>query len=299
MVLCRLISLLNLFQCEPHRMEFKEISSTSTELMKWGASKTCILNNTDIVFYGRENKDNPPGFFIYSAQGELKKSIPRVCHHEVQIKLVALLIQGEEYLCVACNNEGCDKIYAIHLSDGAVSVAYQSKWHYPGHICLGEPGVMYVHHCLNVNDRPVLQMDCSKIPFVHTRTIQSGMENIYDVCYTNKPQKMLLFSNWPTNNIQAVDSITGAPLWQVQGEVAGVVCRPSGMACLTNGRIIVADAHNKRLLVLNAENGKVLYTQTLSNCEVADKPYVVNNEGELVLCSYNQSHCVITLFKIT
>ncbi len=203
------------------------------------------------------------------------------------------------HLCVACNNEGCDKIYAIHIDNGSVSVAYQSKGHFPGHMCLGETGVLYLHHCLNLDNRPVLQLDCSKFPFVHTRTIQSGMENIYDICYTNKPQKMLLFSNWPTNNIRAVDSVTGAPLWQVQGEVAGVICRPSGLACLSTGRIIVAGAHNKRLLVLKAGDGKVLYTQSLSNCEVADKPYVINNEEQLVLCSYNQSHCVFTLFKIS
>ncbi len=291
-------------------IEFKQIRSNQTQLMEWGKTKSTVLSTGDIVIYGRETESTPPALYIYTAGGQYKNTLPRVCKHEEDIYLLALNIQGQEYLCVSCAApppQGCGQIYTINIKTGKVDVAYQRDGHYPGQMCTGQPGVLYVHHCKNVKDRPILELDCSRLPFTHTgRTIQSGIENMVDMCYSSHPQPgMLIFSSTAGNKIRAVSVDTGTKLWELtKSEIEGRVIYPCGITVNTvNNYVIVCDGTNNRLLVLRSHDGKVINTHHVENCDAAYLPFLINNEQQLVMIglqldSNNQWKYCIFLFQI-
>ena len=277
--------------------------------MEWGKTRSTVLSTGDIVLYGRETESTPPALYIYTAGGQYKNTLPHVCKHEENICLLALNIQDQEYICVACNElkakGGCKKIYTINIKNGMVAVAYQWDGHYPGSMCTGQPGVMYVHHC--AGESPILELDCSRLPFTHTgRTIQSGMESMYDMCYSSHPQPgVLIFTHLTGNKIRAVSVDTGTKLWQLtKSQIEGRVIRPHGITVSTvNNYVIVCDGLNNRLLVLRSRDGRVINTHHVENCGAAHNPFLINNETQLVMKgaqmdSSNQWKECIFLFQI-
>ena len=257
-----------------------------------------MLSNTDVVLFGRESQATPPALYIFSAGGQYKRTLPHVCKHETSIKLLAMNIQGQEYLCVACmrppREGGCGQIYAINMENDSVNVAYQRDGHYPGNMCTGPPGVIYVHHC--VKGEPILQLDCSRRPFTHTRTIESGMKNMFDMCYSSNPQPMLVFSDHEPTHIRAI-SLAGAALWDIKTGLGGMSCRPDGVTITNDGQyVIICDSTNKRFLFLRGRDGKLINTQHIDNCDIAVQPHLINNDRELVMTYINKGIFHIALY---
>ncbi len=273
--------------------------------MEWGKTLSTVLSTRDIVIYGRETESKPPALYTYTAGGQYKNTLPHVCKHEEEICLLALNIQGQEYLCVSCappSPRGCGQIYTVNIKNGKVSVAYKRDGHYPGHMCTGQPGVIYVQHSLNVKDRPILELDCSRLPFTHTgRTIQSGMETMYDMCYSSHPQPgMLIFTSPRVNKIRAVSVDTSTELWELtKSQIEGRVIYPHGITVSTvNNYVIVCDGSNNRLLVLRSCDGKVINTHHVDNCGAAHNPFLINNQQQLVMRGKVPGKECIFLFQI-
>ncbi len=289
-----------MFQIE--KIEFKEISSSQTQLMEWGATRSTVLSTGDIVIYGKETESTPPALYIYTAGGQYKNKLPHVCKHEEEIYLLALNIQGQEYLSVACKSPphegGCGQIYTINIKTGKVAVAYQRDGHYPAHMCTGQPGVLYVHDSLNVKDRPILELDCSQLPFTHTgRTIQSGMETMFDMCYSSHPQPgMLIFTSQSAKHVRAVSVDSSQPLWEMRG--GDTIGHPHGVTPTNNGCIILADGNKNKLVVIRSRDGKVINTHHVDNCDLVYVPHLINNETQLALfCRYKGKES-IALFEV-
>ncbi len=287
-----------MFQIE--KIEFEQIRSTQTQLMEWGQTKSTVLSTGDIVLYGRRTEATPTALYIYTAGGQYKNTLPHVCKHEKNISLLTLNIQDQEYLCVACMNPpsqgGCGQIYTINIKNGKKDVAYQRDGHYPAHMCTGQPGVMYVRH--GVVGVPILELDCSQLPFTHTgRTIQSGMENMSDMCYSSHPQPgVLIFTFNHTNHVRAVSVDTSQPLWEIRG--GDTIGHPHGVTPTNNGCIILADGRGKKLVVIRSRDGKVLNTQHVENCDAAHLPYLISNGKQLVMQCRYQGKMYIAVFKI-
>ena len=269
--------------------------------MEWVETKSTVLSTGDIVLYGRETESTPPALYIYTAGGQYKNTLPHVCKHEKEIKLLALNIQGQEYLCVSCmlppSHGGCGQIYTINIKNGKVAVAYQRDGHYPAHMCTGKPGVLYVHHC--VKGEPILELDCSRLPFTYTgRTIQSGMELMYDMCYSSHPQPMLIFTLNEPAHIRAI-SLAGAALWDIKTGLGGMACRPDGVTITNDGQyVIICDSTNKRFLFFRGRDGKLINTQHIDNCDKAIDPYLINNDRQLIMWYDYQGKSCIALFQI-
>ncbi len=88
------------------------------------------------------------------SQGQVTDLVPLVSvrqGHLIEVKGTFLLPPAQG---------GCDKIYAINIKHSKVNVAYQQN---------GK----------SLNDKPILQLDSSRLLFRHIRTIQSG---VCDMC---------------------------------------------------------------------------------------------------------------------
>ena len=290
-------------------MQFEQLSGKPTQLIDWGKTRSTVLGSDTLVVYGRETEQTPPGLYVYDlasvasvasvASGiQFKQRWDHVCQHEEEIKLLGLTIKGQQYILVACWNDECEKIYALRVRDGEVSVAYHRDGHYATNMCTGEAGIIYMHNRIAGDDMPVLELDCSSLPFIHTRTIQSGMVNMYDMKYSSHPQPMLIFTGPPIHTIRAVSVGGGEPLWELTGDVAGMPCEPHGIAITTQGQVIIADGDNNRLLVLRGRDGKVINTHHIDNCGVACNPFLINNDQQLVIRGVYSGKQWIYLFQI-
>ncbi len=199
---------------QPRKLIFQLKTSFDSGLVQWDKTRSCVLPNGDIIMYGK-TADNNRTINVYR-QGKCVKSLSPPCEHEIN-SLQPVLIQGSEYIAISCGSTGgCDEIYLLDPQTRKTTSAYKSPDLYPGKMCVGDPGTLYVVHNVT-GERPVVNLDTRDKLFKYTgHRVSSGMETIYGLHYTTMPQKMLLFTWWDTNTIQAVDPVDGSLLWKVQ-----------------------------------------------------------------------------------
>ena len=139
--------------------------------------------------------------------------------------------------------------------------------------------------------------DTAQVPFTGpVRTIQSGMEMYFGMCYIPSPHRLIVLSTaHVSNSIRAVSAETGEKVWEVKGEVDGVKCCPQGMLFSPQHQVLlVADGWNCRVLVLHPGDGSHLQTIQLDRemdviaelCLHQNKLVVQHNDGRKEKVSY-------------
>ncbi len=271
---------------KPQKLILTRKSSFDTGLVVWTYTKSCVLMNGDIVLYGRKTAESYPIINIYRGS-KLRCAIEAPFMHE-KITLQPVLIQDNHYIAITCcGPKGDHEISLLDPQTKKVTLAYKSLDLLTGKMCVGEPGTLYVVHIVE-GDRKVVKLDIRDKQFKDTgHRFNSGMEWMYGMYYTSShAEKILLFSWWGTNTIQAVNAESGTVLWKVQGEVAGKLCDPRGITTTQQGHVIIADGNNCRLLVLDAGSGELINTHELTECGRAAYPHFINSDKELIL-QYN------------
>ena len=129
-------------------------------------------------------------------------------------------------------------------SDGKVSTT-----------CLGPPGSL-----LRVDNTG--QLLCLKfknqsqnLEVVHST--KTGITDVRQMCYVEQHNAVVFVCPSPPG-VTAVSLTDGEPLWEfTQKTIEGKKIKPTGLCHDVNGQIYVTDRNNKRLLLLNAKEGKV------------------------------------------
>ena len=116
----------------------------------------------------------------------------------------------------------------------------------------------------SVKGTPVLQLNCSEPQLTLEKTLQTAMETHYPIC--NIPShRLLVISDHAPGMVRAVSSCTKRKVWEVQGDVEGVLCCPNGMVYSPDHQaLFVADGGNHRVLVVNPADGLVRQVVQLS-----------------------------------
>ena len=194
------------------KLTFQLKTSFDSGLVEWDWTRSCLLQNGDIILYGKTVGNNRT-INVYR-QGKCVESLRPPCEHE-SIRLQP--IQSTECIAISCGDPGsCHEIYLLDPHTRRVTSAYKTPDLGPGKMCVGEPGTLYVEHLVK-GVSLVVKLDIRDKLFKDTgHRVNSGMENIYGFHYTTVPQKMLLFTRWKSNTIQAVDAMDGSLLWKVQ-----------------------------------------------------------------------------------
>ena len=94
-------------------------------------------------------------------------------------------------------------------------------------MCQGEADQIYVVH--SVKGIPILQLNCSQPQFILEKTIQSGMETWYDICYIPSHRLIAVSDNAPDNIVRAMSCDTEERVWELKGEVQDTQCNPHEM----------------------------------------------------------------------
>ncbi len=263
----------------PKKLISTRKSAFDTGLVAWEKTRSCVLQNGDIVVHGKYTAESDPLINIFRGS-KLRCAITPHEYTELQ----PLIIQGTEYVAISGENtDGFCEIYLLHPQTLKITSAYKARNLMPGKMCVGEPGTLYVEHL--VKGRPVVKLDITDKKNKDTgHRVNSQMEAIFDLHYTSfGAKKMLIFTRWKFNTIQAVNAESGTLLWKVQGEVVGKLCNPHGITSTKEGHVVIADGTNCRLFMLDARNGELINTHDLKECGVAIQPHMTNNDKELIL----------------
>ena len=148
-------------------------------------------------------------------------------------------------------------------------------------MCHGEKGQIYVVSM--VENCPVLQLDCTSVPFTVTKKISTGLENYNDVFYIPS-RKAIAISHHPASLVRVLSTETKEKIWETKGEVDGDTWRPS---CMTHAlklqRLIITDLKERRLIVLDPRDGSHLQTVPIPETVYSVRDMCLQGEDVIVL----------------
>ena len=220
-----------------------------TELVSWGYTKFTAMPFTgDVVLCGKTSNADPPMSHVYKCSAtswKKERSIPALCQHEGDTNLLRVIINIQDYLAISCYY--CKKIRLYNMTTGEITTAFNDPNYYPGHMCHGDTGQIYVVH----NEKgsvSIQQLDCSRPQFRLIKTIQSGMVDYFAICYINR-HGLLTVSDYSPGVVRAVSCETENVVWELTGRVDGVECEPQGMLYSPHhNALLIADGNNCRIL---------------------------------------------------
>ena len=192
------------------------------------------------------------------------KKIPDVCGH-TDLRILPLEISDDSYVAISCWE--CKTVTLMNIVTGKTTTAFSySRFNVfstkccPSNMCLGSIGILYAFSKQDPN--PVMEIDCSTITFAGPmKTLQTGLRGCSGMCFVPNPIKAVVVSNAPEKIIRAISVERDEILWEVKGEVDGVICLPKGMLFYGQRRVIVVcDGSTERIIVLDPIHGSHLQT---------------------------------------
>ena len=248
-------------------MQLQHRKTLETRLVAWGCTRFTLMPSTgDVILWGKTSNTDSPKLHVYNSSAtswKKEQTIPELCKHPDITSILPITIEGQEFLAIACIY--CNRIRLCNMNTGEITTAFHDPRYYPGRMCHGDTGQIYVVH--NVKGGfPILQLDCSHPQFSLIKTIQSGMKKYYAICYIPTHRLIAISSNEDPKMVQAVSCDTEKVMWQLIGSVDGVECHPHGMMYSPqHDTLLITDGINCRVLVLNSHDGSVRQVISLSD----------------------------------
>ena len=214
------------------------------------------MKNGDIIFWG-ETVDNSvlPLLHIHNAKENKLNYLPALCQHTQNIDVQAITIQNTEYIAVSCAHCNAIRLTSRSSNDHKVSMAFQDKSYWPGQMCEGSEGTLFVVNL--TKEISILVLDSSTTDFHVKDVVKTDTKAVYDICYVPF-QDILLIGNWNPGMIRAVSMKTHQTLWEVtSAQVEGL--RTHGMLYIPQKNfVLVADGARNRILALQATSGEIV-----------------------------------------
>ena len=212
----------------------------------------------DVILYGKTSDNDSPKLHVYNSSAtswQKECEISALCKHKDTAKILPVTIKGQEYFAISCWD--CKKIRLYNMKTKQITIAFHDPSYYPGWMCQGDMGHIYIVSFVT-GSLPILQLDCSHPQFSLIKTIQSGMNMFYAICYIPTHRLIAVSDNKESNKVRAVSCDTESTVWQLMGRVDGVECNPLGMMYSPqHDTLLIADGNNCRVLVLNSHDGSV------------------------------------------
>ena len=265
------------FSCEIKRclfyfiqlFELKRLSTHDIGMKKWCIGFTVIPQSGHVVVSGKEYYDGPSSLFVFSLNdGKLnRKKISSSCDHiprhhvlfrqiHVAVYTSSLIIDGREKLVVSCCD--CDDLKLLDLQTGKWSTAF--KGCKPDALCSGGSDTIFVQSWVN---GPILQLDATSSVFkgpvrtLHT-DIRCGV-----MCYIPPPIHALVLSDWFSSKMVALSVERDEVIWEFGTKLRckSLYFHPEYIV------LLVADGHNKRVLIVDPGMGGRIQDIDLSDMD--------------------------------
>ena len=244
-----------------------------------------------------EEKEEEAALHIYSLENGLEKvgSKPLPCSHE-DWDILPITIEKNESLLVSCWE--CAVIWFFNIHSGEFSEALRKEGVYPGGMCKADRDYIYIVN-LRKGPKPILKVKVTPTELIEDKikTIHSQMEGIFVIHYL-PDIKCVVVSCSEDHVVKAMHCETGEQLWEVKGEVAGVMWEPHGFLYSPEHQsLLVCDISKEgRLVVLNPRDGSVLQVIPISNHGI---PISLSfREGRIIIHSKYENAENISVFAI-
>ena len=137
------------------------------------------------------------------------------------------MIENNEHLLVSCPQ--CKTIWFCDIDSGNFSEALDEDWFFPGLMHKGEGDYILIVNSRN-GPIPILKVKCTPAELIidYTEVFYSRMEGITFMCYLPNV-KCVALSDWEKNVVKAIHCETCELIWEVKGEVGGVIWMPHGL----------------------------------------------------------------------
>ena len=259
-------------------MSLQHISTHQTGLVFWGWTRFTLLPETgQVVIWGKTVEADSPALHIYNGSSDSwqKERTETVFCEHLRGMFLPVSVQQQQLLAVSCQK--CHMIRLYNIKTREITTAFHNSSYYPACMCQGEADQIYVVHKVK-GPVPILQLNCSQPQFTLEKTIQSGMETWYDICYIPS-HRQIAISSVHLGVVRAVSCDTEENAWEIQGEIQSAQCLPHRMVYSPGHQaLLVADGGNHRVLVVNPGIGSVIQVLQLG----ADVGVVAE------LCLHNQ-----------
>ena len=220
---------------------------------------SCVLSTREIVLHGSKTTSdhNRQKFYILHSDGRfIGRSIEILCRHDLFNNILALTINGREYLCNSCYI--CGNIRLIDIQSKEVTIAYYAEvWK----MCLGEKGSLYM-----VSDGKVSILDVTRKNFTLQYTFPD-IENVLpdNMCYIGESGLLVLSSR--KKLFQAVNTQDGSTVWDAYTqsidktglEISGLIYHPETKI------LVVGDHVNNVLIVVDSGTAKLIGSEQLKS----------------------------------
>ena len=237
-------------------LKLKHESTTDTGLVSTSLTHQCSISSDNFVFYVSETgRADDYKFHFCDKKGKpTGRSIDATCHHNDTRCFVRLTVRNTEYLCVACEYDGCRNIRLVNLETSEVTVAYNGVD--VECMCQGEANTLYI-----LERYEIYELDTSHTDFTLRRTLpEVGME-INIMCYI-KEYGIIVLSSSDEKRVCAMRSSDGLIVWDTSTQqINGKKCSPVAVVYLPQvDLVLVRDKKNRGLIAVAAGSGDVIQT---------------------------------------
>ena len=256
-----------------------------------------MKSTEDIVLLGKEEKYDDAALHIYKYRSGWEKMSPRTipCRHDHEMKILPIMTENNERLLLSCWQ--CNTIWFYDIDTDKFSVALKEEGFYPWLLCKAEGDYIFVGNWVK-GLKSNLKAKCTLTEIIvdKTKTINSMLNDFYSMCYLPNV-KCVAISIWKDNVVKAIHCETDEQVWEVMGKVAGVTWNPHGLFYSPEHQsLLVCDADNEWLVVLNPSDGSVLQLILLQHLE---RPWHLSlYEGNLIVHNGFSNREQINVFNI-
>ena len=246
-----------------------------------------------IVMNEKMKKPTRPVIKMYKMQGDklcVDKTIKNKCIHCLT-SLLGFMINKQELLAVFCFL--CKKIHLLNIETEQMMEAYSGEEVYC--MCHGREGRVFVS--IWDNDK-VMELDCSTSRFTNKNTVHIGLDVCWGLCYLPLPHDCLVLSGHKFNGlgeVKAVSCLDSSVMWRVQGKVEGKNIDPRGLL-LFRGSVLVADGWNKRIFVVDPNNGSCI--KTIQTPGVGYLWFLSLCDTQIIMVHFADDKCKISFFNV-
>ena len=186
------------------------------------------------------------------------------CGHN-QLFLLPMATENNEPLLVSCYS--CGVIWFCDVNGWKLSVTLYEDGLYPGQMCKAEEGYIFIVNHLK-GTKPILKVLCTSSELIAdtTKIINSRIENINYFDFL-PDVKSIVLSFGSDHVVKAIHCETGEDIWELKGEVAGLIWNPRGLLYSPeHSALLVYDTSDDgRLVVINLNDRSHLQTMLLPN----------------------------------
>ncbi len=233
------------------RLELRTHTPLDAQLLYSWRFATLEQSNTILVLGAKNNA--PWALHQYRLEGGKLQKIRHIklpCAHEYDIRMLGVVIKGQELLSVVCSE--CGDIKLLNLETGETHVAYRSE-KVPHRLCLGEADCLWIWCWKDFTFR---EITCNSETFSETgRFFTRTPRGLCScMCFLPAPHRILAFKyrDW----LEAVSCETGQQLWKLDGKVDDKKIDPHDIFFHPAHHVLLVP-ENERILVLNPQTGHI------------------------------------------